>query len=349
MSEHSAHLETKFVFIDTESFYREKFDWNSKSFVRLKELAQAQHVKLITTSITKSEVKRKIRETLTHATSAIKKYEIPLNQLGISDSLKAVSAPDAVSKLEALFEEFLNNMKAIEVPLSVDVNSLFTDYFQQNPPFSEKKKSEFPDAVVISSLRAWCAKGFRRVYVISGDPDLKSCCDDVLIHADTIGEVISKATVTKQLHDDLLNFLKDSDHLRDELVLSLQGNAVRVFGQGSYGREIEVTGSVYRASELKIFNLNVLSQKGNCFSCEIEFNAWLEMEFEVELGSRSSPSTFEASRSFRDTDTMNFSFVAGIVVIFDNSSPDDAEIESLDFDPEIEVSLRDLDFLRPYR
>jgi hypothetical protein len=346
MTADNAHLETKFVFLDTEAFVREKFDWNSRSFVRLKELAKSHHVRIVTTSITKNEVRRKIGEILGYAANALNKYDVPLGQLGIPTKLDTTVG---LVKLETLFEDFLTEVRAIEIPLDTDLEVLFRDYFKQLPPFSEKKKSEFPDAVVVSSLRQWCAKRFCKVYVVSGDPDLKTCCDEVLLHADTVNEVISRATVTKQLHDSLLEFVKYNDQLRDELILCLQGKRVRVAGQLDLDSEINVTGAVYHASEVNIFNLNVISQRGVRYSCEIEFDVWLDIELELEVESGIARSIFEDGRTYIDTESTTFSFVAEATIIFDQKIPDKIEIESFDFEPEIEIRARDLDIFRRLR
>ena len=37
------------IFIDTEVFVREKLDWNSKSFTRLRELVRSGHLSVLTT------------------------------------------------------------------------------------------------------------------------------------------------------------------------------------------------------------------------------------------------------------------------------------------------------------
>ena len=216
MEERSTQLETEFVFLDTEVLVREKFDWRSKSFTRLKALVATRHIKLLTTSVTIREVKAKMRETLANASGAVKKYEILLAQLGAPECSTLVSEASAIEKLEALFEAFLQDINVIEVPLEIDIAHIFDDYFGQQPPFSDKKKSEFPDAVVIHSLRNWCKQRLFRTYVVSGDPDIKACCDDILLHVESLSEIVSKATVTARVQSHLLEFVRDNRWLRPD-------------------------------------------------------------------------------------------------------------------------------------
>ena len=121
----SAQLETDVIFIDTEIFVREKFDWNSSSFTRLKELVKEKHLRVLTTSITKMEVMRKQREALDNAAKSVKKHEVILGQLGVSTATGALNAPNAASELESQFETFLTDIKAREVSLHADLDSLF--------------------------------------------------------------------------------------------------------------------------------------------------------------------------------------------------------------------------------
>jgi hypothetical protein len=64
MTDDTDHLETEYIFIDTEAYVREKFDWKSKSFARIQELTEGRQIRVLTTSITKREVRKNISEAL---------------------------------------------------------------------------------------------------------------------------------------------------------------------------------------------------------------------------------------------------------------------------------------------
>jgi hypothetical protein len=71
----------------------------------------------------------------------------------------------------------------IAVP-NMSLEGVLDDYFEQRPPFSEKKKSEFPDAFAAAALEAWCKKKSEKILVISGDGDWPIICEgsDVLTY-----------------------------------------------------------------------------------------------------------------------------------------------------------------------
>ncbi|MCA1437004.1 DUF4935 domain-containing protein [Bradyrhizobium sp. BRP20] len=340
-----AQLDTDVIFIDTETFVREKFDWNSLAFSRLKELVKAGHLRVLTTSITRREVVRKQQEALDNAAKSLKKHEIILGHLGGSVATEAVNAPSAAAALEALFEKFLVEIKAREVLLRADLEELFEGYFAQTPPFSGGKKSEFPDAVVLTSLRKWGADHRTKVYVISGDPDMKAACGEGgdLIHIERLADVISMATVTKQVHDDLLKFLAESEHLASSLSDELKGSKVKVTKLYGADNIDSVSGTVNAATDLRIIHLNVISQDQNVFECEIEVEICLDIEFTIEVGGRYGYEDYDPSYTLYEAEPVYQHLYPIVVVRFDSSSPKDAEIESVYVNSDIEVEAGDIE------
>jgi hypothetical protein len=186
-------LQTEYVFIDTEALRRARFDWNGKALSKLVQFAKEGHLRLLMTDITKREVCNHLQEGLIEAANAAKKHASVLEQLEAGSIIAILSDRGAFTKLETAFETFLKATKAIDVPTAATMDGIFSDYFARRPPFSEKKKAEFPDAVVIASLRAWCVKRNAKAYVVSGDPDLKACCESSgpLLYAASVEEIIS--------------------------------------------------------------------------------------------------------------------------------------------------------------
>lgn len=114
---------------------------------------------------------------------------------------------------------------------------------------------------------------------------------------------------------------------------------------------IDVQGEVYGASGLEIFELNVLRREGNRFTCEVQFEAILDIEFVLsfESGLAAYDAGYEPGKTYFESESRDFTFVAGVLVNFDYANSGPIEIASLDFDPEIEIELRDLDFYRHFR
>ncbi|MDO8398028.1 MAG: PIN domain-containing protein [Bradyrhizobium sp.] len=350
MTEQRAYLESEYIFIDAQIFIRERLDWDSKSLSKIKQLVQSGHLRVLTTSITQKEVCNKIAETLDHTRAASKKHETFLGQLGIAGD--PAFDDGALTTLQSQFKQLLKNLNAMELPLKANLDSLFDDYFEKKPPFSDKKKAEFPDAVVVTSLRDFASTTGQKIYVVSGDGDLKDCCknDGQLVHADSLGEIVSKATVTETLHDSLLSFLANSEHLKTVLVSRLRGRDINVTGLHRLSDHIEVAAVVADAADVTVHHLNVLSEDAHqTFVCEIEFETYLWIDLEIEEGRIGTGGAFESRTTHSDTDGITKVFWAEVVVRFDPAKPENSEFESIYCDPEIEIEGPELDTIRRYR
>jgi len=94
---------------------------------------------------------------------------------------KIKELPDAEILCDQQTDLFVSEAKAeiIEANPHVKMSDLIDLYFNQKPPFQKgnPKKSEFPDAISLSSLEAWAISNEKKVVVVSRDGDWKSFCD----------------------------------------------------------------------------------------------------------------------------------------------------------------------------
>ncbi|MGY2849309.1 hypothetical protein ACVIWU_000807 [Bradyrhizobium sp. USDA 4509] len=353
----SDQLETDQVFIDTQAYHRERYDWQSKSCNRLKELVRSGQLQVLTTSITRSEARSKIRESLVNARAALKKHDVVLGQLENAKAVAALDAAEAEARLQSLFDTFMREVRVIEVPLSKNVDKIFDDYFHERPPFSAKKKSEFPDAFVVSSLQERAQKTGKKIYVVSGDPDLKACCAHVpeLIIVEGLSDIISKATVAKSVHDSLLSVLKNSRELHASLTECMMNASVTVRGGSRYfarsSVKLHVTSAhVASVDAINLGDLAVISQSGNKFTCLLDFetyaDVWLEMQVEFNLWD--GEEQHESSDEFSDGVEHVGLYMAELEVQFDAKSPETASLLKVNCHAEIEIDASQIDEIQRY-
>ncbi|MFD6211418.1 PIN domain-containing protein [Peribacillus sp. NPDC060253] len=55
---------------------------------------------------------------------------------------------------------------------------IFKMYFKDIPPFSKKKRDEFPDAFSLVALENWFKRQDEKVRIVSDDGDLKNYCEE---------------------------------------------------------------------------------------------------------------------------------------------------------------------------
>ena len=169
------------MFVDTEVFRHACFNYRSSVFVSLVDLGQRGRVRIFLTGITIREIRARIRFLVEQAAPPEPK---PILKNSTQPQVQALFAPyDA----DALEEELLGQLDAFMAEskatvLSVEdrcLTPVLKMYFGGLPPFgSGKKKSEFPDALVVETLEQWTQGTGLEMSVVSGDSDFQSACMD---------------------------------------------------------------------------------------------------------------------------------------------------------------------------
>lgn len=199
---HGRRLATPYAFIDTEAFRAAGLDWSSRTWSSLVDLAKGGTLRPITTSITAREVEARLSDALAEAEAAAQKHAAIFNQLGQVGALGDGDRSSRQPALNGRFRKFLKKAKFTEIPLVVSIEQVLDDYFAGVVPFGAgKKKHEFPDAFVMSSLIAWIKSHRSKVYVVGKDPDLVAFCAARvdLVQLDSVAELLSLALASSEL------------------------------------------------------------------------------------------------------------------------------------------------------
>ncbi|KUO58454.1 hypothetical protein APF79_05990 [bacterium BRH_c32] len=173
-------LISKNVFIDTSIYVKENFQYYSEKFDKLKSYAQEDKIKLYTHNIICNEIKSNIVEEINQAINSIKKiksegkifWNLPKEK--IFTVFEKHDLNHYRNMLYAQLDDFINSSKCSFIPDDYNVNIIFEYYFNKKSPFGEgKKKSEFPDAFVLSAIENWCKTNDEKIYLLSIDGDWK--------------------------------------------------------------------------------------------------------------------------------------------------------------------------------
>jgi hypothetical protein len=203
-------LETKKVFIDSQCFVKAGLHFDSLSLKLFRKYCENEKLYHISTTVVQREVRSKINAALKDALSAIKTFRRKarlLNSLEhetIKGYFKEIAEDEIYRKSDEVFEEFMSgcNTEILDAG-NVDPEDVLALYFDAKPPFGEKKKkTEFPDAFSLLSLKSYEEK----IYVVSDDSDLKAFCD-------LDPQLISVETLEK-----LLDIYTDNTKLRSQKV-----------------------------------------------------------------------------------------------------------------------------------
>jgi hypothetical protein len=177
-------LETRKVFIDTQSFVKAGLHFDSPAFKTFRRYCESNELFHVSTSVVEREVKSKIELSVKDAISAIQKFRRKARLISSLDDDKIkglfgeITDEDIYEKSENVFNEFMNACSTEFVGAdSVNAEELLSLYFDKKPPFGDgKKKTEFPDAISILSLKSHL-QDEEKIYVVSDDGDFKGYCD----------------------------------------------------------------------------------------------------------------------------------------------------------------------------
>ncbi|MEG4392367.1 PIN domain-containing protein [Microcoleus sp. BROC3] len=188
------------VALDTEVFYKSHLSYDSTQWKALITFVREEKIKLFVTSITIHEVRKHITEqaqlisqVINHFVHGLlhKKFQpskdspkitIPTKSTLLNQFKKQVEdlVPDfeqinqeIQNKFEVLFEQA--KLEIIDID-GVSVDDVFKSYFSCTPPFSEKKKNEFPDAFALLALQKAAQDKNQIICVVSGDSDWENYC-----------------------------------------------------------------------------------------------------------------------------------------------------------------------------
>lgn len=192
------------VFVDSSVVIGKNYRYSHSLFAALSQAISSGRIKLLTTDVTIEEVKAHIDRDIDVATQAVKKCRSSakilrnISELGESVIFNEIDRASCRKTLHAQFEEFLSVNNAEMVPVSeADIGKVFDRYFKKSTPFGDgKKKSEFPDAFVLSTLSGWAESEQQDVCIISHDSDMNEIEGDYprLYARNSLAEFLSEVT-----------------------------------------------------------------------------------------------------------------------------------------------------------
>lgn len=170
-------IQTRNIIIDTSYFVQNIFDFNKIELQKLRDLIDNGSATLYLSDITIAEVKKKIRDLLPIAWKKLDtgdgKYLKPIPLF--KKLLQQYDEEKAVEEVISSFQNFLKIWN-VQIITSQEVSALniYYMYSEQRPPFSDKKKKEFPDAFVLEAIRIWRDRTDKSAYLLSNDEDWRN-------------------------------------------------------------------------------------------------------------------------------------------------------------------------------
>lgn len=225
------------VTLDTNVFDGQNLNFNSAIISTISKLKDIPFSFILSMTVTK-EVRSHIENATTDALRSVRKevgkalfaYGVtsPTRDELIATITGGKSPSDAAShRLQKFLDD--SECEVIEDSKIVDSSTIFDAYFNRNPPFSQGKKTEFPDALALHALDKTAATRGTGFLVVSEDGDWRAFCEksEVLFWVPKIEKALS--------------LINDAPALVKKAVVSWLGPDMlgRVELQESIGRYVE--------------------------------------------------------------------------------------------------------------
>jgi PIN domain len=248
------------VFLDTEVFKTNNFNFDSQPLKLLKNLVSEDRACVFITDIVEREVRSRMKRELTNSQDWFKKLDQEARILLSAPSGALYKHPKKLDvtalyeSMDTAFTSFLETAKVEVLDCSgVSIEEILEAYFDVQPPFGhrEEKRKEFPDAISMAAV----ANRFRKsgAYVISRDEDLCKACDGHkhLSHLPRIEDFLKAEAADHEDVSWIVTALHDkNDELRRAMVASFDDVYFYLNDQEGQVNKIEVDGVVLGDAEL---------------------------------------------------------------------------------------------------
>ncbi|NAX19106.1 PIN domain-containing protein [Vibrio sp. V22_P2S10T140] len=278
-------LETRNVFIDTQYFVKSNFNFESISFLSLKELCQKEELRYLMTSVVEREVENKIELSIKEALGSLQSFKRKAHILStiddpmLSSLFAEIREEDVYGKSNQVFHSFNAdcNYEYVEADL-IDAEKLLELYFDKKAPFGDgKKKSEFPDAISLLSLETYLQDN-EKLYVISDDNDLKAYCEgnERLIAVDSLEKLLDIYNLhTNARTEKIKQFIESkTDEIKAQVSEYISGSDV--YNSSSW-EDAEVDS--FSVSKVGDFEINVVHVSDE--ECQLALDLTIDLDVTV--------------------------------------------------------------------
>ncbi|WP_295890936.1 PIN domain-containing protein [uncultured Vibrio sp.] len=269
-------IDSSVVFIDTQYFVKSQFNFGSRAFISFRKLCSQSKVRYLMTSVVEREVEAKIAVSIKEALSSLKSFSKKASILSTIDdphlSSLFINVPESevYQKASAVFHKYNKECQYEYVESDqVDPEELLELYFENKPPFSEKKKKEFPDAISLLSLESHLEEG-EKVFIISEDPDMKSYCaanSERFVSMPSLERFLGHYNEQKSTRTERIkSYITDNPFMVEKLILDFISD--REVYNNSTWEDAEV--DEYKIESYSDFELNVIEM--NDIECLFSFD-----------------------------------------------------------------------------
>lgn len=344
-------METNKIFIDSDAIYKQGIKFEGRVLNKIKELGRSLLIEIYTSVVVKEEISSHILEQLSEAKDGWNQFAGKIENLFESEACKDIPELQELEKrLEGLdkaallrWENFLKDSGAVVLgPDEICNTELLSLYFEIKPPFSAKKKEEFPDAISMLSLKQKISQSDDSVYVISNDNDLKEFCKNEpnLISLDNLSDFLDKYNSHNELSTAVRDLIdKESKRISECIKEEFKNQDF------SYRENYELEFHNMTVDQLMIRAAKVIEiEEGRAsidIDCEISGTAQISgPDYSTAIWDQED-NEYYVFEQFEEVIQYEGFYGVSMELLFDESKDDLLEVDVIDFNDGIPLELWD--------
>ena len=234
------HIPTS-LYIDTQVFVQQGHRFDTQAFTDLLDTFVKGGIRLLIPEMMERELLRKFdKQAIKAAQALIKAHKthpiasLSLLELPSTNELASKCYQEMVHQWETFKEHFIIE----KLSIIGNLEDVVDWYFNVEPPFSERKPKEFPDAFILSVLEHYHKKHKANIAVVSGDGDFREVCvrRRFIAHFSSLDEYIKAFEPEIKSEDLELPAIDPTRPITTEDLTELQ----TILGRGNEVTDIEV-------------------------------------------------------------------------------------------------------------
>ena len=229
------------ITIDSNIFDSNMYDFGTGSDLQLlAKYVNKGKIKIYLSNIVINEISKhikshayKVAATINNSSKQLRKEhsDFLLKSIEVEGYINKTNRNELAERAQKSLDDFLDSLDLQVLNnnnSNIDIDKIFEDYFEYNPPFehSEKKRKEFPDAFIATQIRNQFSKD-EQLAIISNDKGFKKACNKGrnFLLFNSLNEFFDRLNHEEENYDEAISMMnRIKADITDEILERLIGN-----------------------------------------------------------------------------------------------------------------------------
>lgn len=263
------------VFLDTNVFEGAQFKYENNNLENFFVFCKKYNIPIYINQVIYREVKKRIAMKVNEIVKVLKKEHFDyLNRIV---NINKDIAKELHSEMISEFETLIENKILIFLPLDYNQEELIAMYFDEVAPFNvDRKKSEFPDAISLLTVKNFINESSENILFVSNDHGILQFCNEQgILSCEYIGRALNKLNDQFNLNK-LFTKYQATIESNIKKIIS-EDLALNIYGY-TYEDYVDAEGTI---NNVQVNELNLIKEDDENLLIVIGCNATIDLDIET--------------------------------------------------------------------